>query len=404
MRKPKLQKVLPKRTAKDSAVPVSEETPEEAQQDRQPAEGRDKGLASVSGKRIVAKTSAGLKTASQKARRSTSAIGESAKGVSSNTAQTVRASARRATSASRYALDKATEKALGLVGSTQALLASNLSNDLNQLMQDAVDGAPTIYDQAMDAAYIATHQGGAQHRLFDGGHTIAGAVSANHSASADDSIIQEAFGTVQGLLRDGTTPMGLPIVTWNEATFDRVAETLQSHLEIPKSWFYDLNTFDATELLGGTVGTIALALHWNRADTEDFARLAGGLGLSSVAAANPALLVVAVVALAKAFHKARQTGDYEAFIDGQAKGLVGTGSTLAAVSLVGVAGGPAGVALLAGLTAGVLANRASKNVSVIQLSAVVAKNAQVAAREVKGAASRGMSRSGTGISATAPER
>ena len=336
----------------------------------------------------------GLKSASQKARRSASAIGESVKGIVVQYLPIARASARRAASGSRYAWDKATEKAVGLVESAQALLASNLSNDLNQLMQDAVDGAPTIYDQAMDAAYIATHQGGAQHRLFDGGHTIAGAVSAGHGASADDNIIQEALGTVLGLLRDGTTSMGIPVVTWNEATFDSVAAALQSHLEIPKSWFYDLNTYDAAELLGGTVGTVALALHWNRADTEAFARLAGGLGLSSVAAANPALLVVTVVALAKAFHKARQTGDYEAFIDGQAKGFVGTGSTLAAVSLVGVAGGPAGVALLAGLTAGVLANRATKNVSITQVSAVVAKNAQVAASQVREAAARSRSKVG----------
>ncbi|MYB84637.1 MAG: hypothetical protein F4X54_07885 [Chloroflexi bacterium] len=297
-------------------------------------------------------------------------------------------------------MDKATDRALSLVESAQALLASNLSNDLNQLMQDAVDGASTIYDQAMDAAYNATHQGGGQHRLFDGGHTIAGAVSTSHNASADDNIVQEAFGTVLGLLRDGTTSMGLPIVTWDEATFDRVATALQSHLEIPKGWFYDLNTYDATELLGGTIGTVALFLHWNRADTEAFARLAGGLGLSSIAAANPALLVVTVVALAKAFHEARRTGDYEAFVDGQAKGLVGTGSTLAAIALVGVVGGPAGVALLAGLTAGVLANKATKNVSITQVSAVVAKNAQVAARQVKETTVRSRSRVSSRLSPT----
>ncbi|MCY4448429.1 MAG: hypothetical protein OXE02_06255 [Chloroflexi bacterium] len=283
---------------------------------------------------------------------------------------------------------------MDLAGAAQALLATNLSNDLNRLMESAVDGAPTIYDQAMDAVYNATHEGGAQHRLFDGGHTIPGAVSAGHGASADDGIIQEALGTVLGLLRDGTTSMGLPIVTWNEATFDRVAEALQSHLEIPKGWFYDLNTYDAAELLGGTIGTVALALRWNRADTEAFARLAGGLGLSSVASANPALLVVTVVALAKAFHEAHRTGDYEGFIDGQAKGLVGTGSTLAAVSVVGVAGGPTGVALLAGLTAGLLANRATRNVSLTQVSAVVARSAQVAALEVRDAALRGVSRGG----------
>ena len=390
--------MLPTRATKDPATPKPGVTPPSTREKDLLTDEGDGIPSTAAGKHRLPDAGAGLKAASQKAKRRASVVGESAKGASANAAQAVKASARRATSNSKQALDKATNRALSLMESAQAVLASNLSNDLNHLMEDAVDGAPTIYDQAMDAAYNATHQGGAQHRLFDGGHTITGAVSTSHNASADDGIIQEAFGTVSGLLRDGTTPMGLPIVTWDEATFDRVAASLQLHLEIPKSWFYDLNTYDATELLGGTIGTVALFLHWNRADTEAFARLAGGLGLSSVAAANPALLVVTVVALAKAFHEARRTGDYEAFVDGQVKGLVGTGSTLAAVSLVGVAGGPAGVALLAGLTAGVLANKATKNVSITQVSTVVAKNVQVAAGQVKEATAR--SRSSIGSRAT----
>ena len=126
-----------------------------------------------------------------------------------------------------------------------------------------------------------------------------------------------------------------------------------------------------------------MALHWNRADTEGFSKLAGSMGLSSALAANPALLVVTVVALARAFQQARQTGDYAALVDGQVKGAIGTGSTLAAVSLVGVAGGPAGVALLAGLTAGILANKATKKVSVVQLSGAIAANAQMAAQRAR---------------------
>lgn len=391
----RLKKMLPTKAAKDSATPEPGETLPTAREEDILTDEQSGTSPTAGAKQRLSDAGAGLKAASQKARRRASVVGESAKSASANVVQTVKVSARRANAGSKQVLDKATLRALSLVESTQALLASSLSNDLNQLMEDAVDGAPTIYDRAMDAAYNATNQGGAQHRLFDGGHTIAGAVSTSHNASADDNIIQEAMGTVMGLLRDGTTPMGLPIVTWDEATFDSVATALQSHLEIPKSWFYDLNTYDASELLGGTIGTVALLLHWNRADTEAFARLAGGLGLSSVAAANPALLVVTVVALAKAFHEARRTGDYGAFVDGQAKGLVGTGSTLAAVSLVGVAGGPAGVALLAGLTAGVLANKATKNVSITQVSTVVAKNAQVAARQVKDATVRSRSRVGS---------
>ena len=327
----------------------------------------------------------GLRAASQGATAQVSATGATGRAASATAARVASRSTGRAASAARATMEKATQAALDLVGTAQGLLASYLAVDLNDLMQGMVKGTATIYDKAMDATYIATHEGGASHRLFDGGHTLSGAFSAGHNASADDGIVQEALSSLQGLLRDGTTPKGLPVVTWDQATFEHVADALQSYLHIPTDWFYDLNTFDATELLGGTVGVLAMALSWNRADTEGFAKLAGSMGLSSALAANPALLVVTVVALARAFQQARQTGDYAALVDGQVKGAIGTGSTLAAVSLVGVAGGPAGVALLAGLTAGILVTHATKKVSVVQLSEAIAANAQMAAQQAKAA-------------------
>ena len=293
------------------------------------------------------------------------------------------ATAERLKFGSRKSLDATGSAANVLLSTTPALLANNLSGEINGLMQSMVKGSPTIYDKAMDAEFIATHIGGAQHRLFDGGHTIIGAFRAGHAASPDDNIIQEAMGTLQGLLRDVSTPSGLPLANWDYETYHRVAEALESNFHIPKSWFYDLNTYDAADLLGGTVGAVALILNWNRADTETFAQLAGGMGLSSIMSANPLLLILTVVALARAFHLAHRSGEYAEFVDGQFKGVVGAGATLGVVSLVGIAGGPAGLALLAGLVTGILVSRAMKDVSIVHVSKVVAKQAVATASETR---------------------
>ncbi len=270
-----------------------------------------------------------------------------------------------------------------MLETSQGVLASNLSNNLNKVLQELVDGTSTIYDKAMDADYIKTSIGGGNHRMFDGGHTIGGAWDAVRDASPDDNIAQEAWGFIQGLLRDGTTSKGLPFANWDKATYDQVADSLNTKFNIPKDWFYDLNSYDAAELLGSAIGVVALVLNWNRADTEQFARFAGSMGLSSVISANPLLMIVAVVSLAKAFHKARQTGEYAEFVDGQFRGAMGTGAILAAVSLIGVVGGPAGVGLLVGLVAGVLVNKASKRVSITQIGQFLALQASVAAVELK---------------------
>ena len=209
----------------------------------------------------------------------------------------------------RAALGATAERTAQVMAAAQALLASDLSSDLNNLLAAAVKGSATIYDKAMDANYLdpllRPGLGGSYHRLFDGGHTIAGAVRAARDASPDDTIIEEALGTVQALLKDAATPRGLPLATWDKSTFDAVAGSLESTFAIPKNWFYDLNTYDAADLLGASVGVVAVVLGWNRADTETFASLTASMGLPAAVGANPLLMVSVVVAAARAFHKAR---------------------------------------------------------------------------------------------------
>jgi len=236
--------------------------------------------------------------------------------------------------------------------SAQALIASDLSSAVNEVVAAAVKGAPTVVDKAMDAKFIATGIGGMYHRLFDGGHTIFGAFKAAHNASPDDSLLQETLGAIQGLLRDVSTPRGLPLATWDKETFDAVASSLDSTFGIPKKWLYDLNTYDAADVLGGTVGAVSVIFGWNRADTEVFSQMAASMALSAALSTNPVLMPIAVVALGRAFHKAQSADEYSNLADGAFKGALVTGTSLGAIAVVGVAGGPAGVAMLTGITRG----------------------------------------------------
>ena len=303
----------------------------------------------------------------------------------------------RASEESGKVLEIVTSRADWLLSTTQGVLASDLSRDLNELLTTLSKGPATIYDKAMDAEYLATSIGGGNHRIFDGGHSVPGAVQAARNASPDDTLIQEAMGLVEGMFKDMTTPKGLPIATWTEASFEQVAEFLSSNLGIPKDWLYDLNSYDASELLGGSVGILALALCWNRADTESFARLVGGMALPAVVTANPLLLIVTVVALARAFHKAHQTGDYTAVVDGTFKGAVGAGASLAVASPVAVLGGPVGLGLLAGVCAGLLAHKMTEKVSVEQIGQFAADSATSAAEEVRQAVSKYGRSAGAGL-------
>lgn len=178
----------------------------------------------------------------------------------------------------------------------------------------------------------------------------------------DDSLLQETLGAIQGLLRDVSTPRGLPLATWDKETFDAVASYLDSTFGIPKKWLYDLNTYDAADVLGGTVGAISVIFGWNRADTETFSQMATSMALSAALSTNPVLMPIAVVALGRAFHKAQSADDYSDLADGAFKGALVSGTSLGAIALVGVAGGPAGVAMLTGITAGALIGKLTRDV------------------------------------------
>lgn len=289
----------------------------------------------------------------------------------------------RVKSGPRQALASAAALADELLATVQGLLASSLAIDLNELLQATVKGSATIYDKAMDAEYLRTSIGGGNHRMVDGGHTIAGAWQAVRDAAPDDTFVEEAIAFVESMFKDLTTPKGLPIANWDKTTYDQVANHLQSNFGIPKDWFYDINSYDAPELLAGVIGLISVILSWKEEDTEKFSKLVGNMGVAAVFSANPILLVITLTSLARAFHKAEQAGEYVEAVDGMLKGGLGTGATLAAASQVAVFGGPVGLTLLAGLATGLLVNRATKKISVVQLRQFIMERTTGAATEVR---------------------
>jgi len=281
------------------------------------------------------------------------------------------------------ALHSTSTVSTSLLSTTQGVLASVLSKDLNAMLSRLVDSSATIYDKSMDAEYLRTFIGGGNHRMFDGGHTLLGAFKAVRDASPDDTIIQEAMGLLEGLFKDLTTTKGLPLVNWDKSTYDQVANYLQSSFNIPKDWLYDMMSYDASELLGSLIGAVAVAFAWNRSTTEEFSRIVGGMIIPAIMRANPLLLIVTIVSLAKAFHKAKASGEYAELIDGTIKGGITSGATMVAVAQVSALGGPAGLALLVGVSAGLLVAKATNKVSVNQIGDFVASQTKAVVHETR---------------------
>ena len=102
----------------------------------------------------------------------------------------------------------------------------------------------------------------------------------------------------------------MPLFSMSPESYGQVSNYLSNTFHIPKPWFQDLLHVNGVEVLGTSIATVALALRWNKADTAEFSRLVGSLGISAVVSANPALGVLALATLAKPFMQAREKSSF----------------------------------------------------------------------------------------------
>lgn len=176
--------------------------------------------------------------------------------------------------------------------------------DLLKWTESLTEAAATVYDKAMDAEFIKTGIGGAEHRLFDGGHTIIGSWRAVQDALPDDTIVQEVIGWSSAYVKDWTTTMGMPIATLDKANFDGWVEAVTKNVPLlDRRYLYDLCTFDAMETLSAALGVVGVLFCFQKRDKGRLGEILGAMGILSIMAANPIMGIATVASTAYAYWK-----------------------------------------------------------------------------------------------------
>ena len=193
------------------------------------------------------------------------------------------------------------EKKAELFAATTVLLHEK---ELLHWTQELTAGAATVYDKAMDANYLETHIGGGYHRIFDGRHTIAASWDAVRDAAKSDDKAEEIVAWAHAYIKDFTTPMGMPFITLDKATFDGWVDALAGKIPgLDRNYLYDLLTFDAMETISTSLSVVAVCFAFSKDDMKKLAEILGAMGISSITAANPILGVATVTAAAYAYWK-----------------------------------------------------------------------------------------------------
>jgi hypothetical protein len=211
------------------------------------------------------------------------------------------------------------------------LLAVPYGKQLERFFSKIIEETPSIYDKAIDKFYNETHIAGHLHRLFDGSHSPILMWEKVKGALPNDSHLDELKNYFISMAKDLQTPMGIPLHNIEDkASYELLVSKISNTFLIKKSWLFDLQNVDLLEVFSSTLGVVALFFGWKNKDKEEFAELCASLGLAGAVGANPLLLIIALVSLAKSF---TQNKNKNKFKRGTLRGFVGMGSFIMTASL-----------------------------------------------------------------------
>ena len=189
-------------------------------------------------------------------------------------------------------------------------LTNHLSNQL-----------ATVGSKAMDAEYLRTHIGGGWHRLYDGGHSLAGSWKAVSEALPDLSALDQLGIWANEYWKDLITTRGMPIVILDHA--DKVGE-----------YFKHLDCVNVAQVIGGELTGLSIYCNWN--DPAKLVASAASSDCSGVVYANVVAPLVSLVALARAYSLLKQSeqDDLRDLIAPALKGLTRSGASVLLITVI----------------------------------------------------------------------
>ncbi len=167
----------------------------------------------------------------------------------------------------------------------------------------------------MDAEYLRTHVGGGWHRLYDGGHSLAGSWKAVSSSLPDLGALDRLGVWANEYWKDLITTRGMPILILDHA--DQVSEYIKH-----------LDSVNVVQLIGGDICGVSIYCNWN--DPAKLVASATATECSGIVYANVVAPLVSLIALGRAYFLIRQSeqDNIQDLIAPALKGLSRSGTTV----------------------------------------------------------------------------
>lgn len=246
-----------------------------------------------------------------------------------------------------------------------SFLATDYSRKFENWFGELTESTATIYDKAVDQVYNTTHEGGWLHRLFDGSHDPVSMWNIVKDAKLDDTRKEELTAFLETFLKDFNTHAGLPLFSISKDSYDKVAGQLSDTFHIPKNWFADIQTLNGAELIGSSIGVLALIFNWNTKDKERFGDLMSSLTIAGAFAGNPLTLIIATIYMGRHYNKQKKKNFFsKETLTGIKKGTL---TSVVFITTSAMIGGAAWIGLVLGLILAVLARKHHKEISIVNV-------------------------------------
>ena len=220
------------------------------------------------------------------------------------------------------------------------LTESSVSKALERWSAENFNTLSNEYTRIIDGSFIEGLKSGAEyvspalHRLVEG-HTLPEAFKRGREALQNDTTIQETFGTLEALLSDMSSVIGLPVVEFGKEKAEAFRDAFAA-IGIDEKRFADFFSYNTVEVVGSVIPALALMFSWNTDDSVRFAKIVGALGVSTGYAGNPLGAIVVLVGLAKSFQKAKENNiSVKSWAKSLGSGGVTSTFVIVSMSLVG---------------------------------------------------------------------
>ncbi len=191
----------------------------------------------------------------------------------------------------------------------------------------------TVAGKAMDAEYLRTHIGGNWHRLYDGGHTLAGSWNAVHEALPDLSALDQLGTWANEYWKDLITTCGMPIITLDHAN-NEYWKDLITTLGMPSEYLKHLDSVNVAQVVGGELVGVSIYCNWN--DPAKLVASAASSDCSGIVYANVIAPLVSLIALGRAYILVRKSerDELQHLIAPALKGLTRSGASILLITVI----------------------------------------------------------------------